>query len=321
MLKRLFDSKNKKKSIVSLGGGTGQFYLLSGLKEYVGNNLEIKAIVTTLDNGGSSGKLITHFGVLPPGDIRNCLVALSDESKILNELFQYRFDEKLDSHNFGNLLLTALNDVTGSFDKAVKVASRILRIKGEVVPVSLKNNNLVAELEDGRKLIGETLIDTTPDKKIVKLSLQEKPITNKRAIEVLNNADLIVFGPGDLYSSILPNVLFPKVREAIRNNKKAKKILIAPVMSKPGETDDFDISDIVKEIEKYLNSKIDLVVVNSHVPTSLALKEYRKENKHPVSLDEENLKSYKIIKGNFIDEDKLVRHNPQKLAKALVELL
>lgn len=311
---------SKKKQVVSLGGGTGQFSLLSGLKEYI-NIIDIKAIVTTLDNGGSSGKLITQFGVLPPGDIRNCMVALSNESKILNDLFQYRFDEKIDSHNFGNLLLTALNDITGSFDEAVKVASKLLRIKGEVVPVSLKKNNLIADLQSGEQIIGETLIDTIQNKKIIKLFLEEKPITNKRAEEVLKNADIIIFGPGDLYSSIIPNLLFPKIRNAIKNNKKAKKILIAPVMSKPGETDDFDISDITKEIEKYLKIKIDIIIANSHVPTSIALKEYRKENKHPISIDEKNLNNYKLIKGNFIDEKKLIRHNPKKLAKEIIKLL
>lgn len=321
MLNSFFKSKPSKKLIVSLGGGTGQFSLLSGLKEYVGNNLDIKAIVSTLDNGGSSGKLITQYGVLPPGDIRNCMVALSDETKILNELFQYRFDENLDSHNFGNLLLTALSDITGSFDDAVKVASKILRIKGEVIPVSLKSNNLVAILEDGRELIGETLIDTTLDKKIKKLKLEGKPISNIRAIDVLKKADIIIFGPGDLYSSILPNILFPEVRDAICRNKKAKKVLISPVMSKPGETDDFDVSDVVKEIEKYLGASLTHVVANSYVPTSLALKEYRKENKHPVSLDELNLKKYSIIKGNLIDEDKIVRHNPKKLGKVVFDLL
>ena len=258
---------------------------------------------------------------MPPGDIRNCLVALSNESKVLDELFQYRFDKKINNHNFGNLLITALCEVTGSFDEAVKEASKILRIRGEVVPVSLKDNHIVAKLENGKELVGEDKIDTTPNKKIDTIYLKDKPKTNERVVEVLSKADLIIFGPGDLYTSIIPNLLFPKVRKAIRENTKAKKVLISPVMSKPGETDNFAVSNFKEEIEKYLKSNITHIVSNTHIPLVSALKEYQKENKHPIKIDEENIEDRILIKADLIDEDKLVRHNPQKLAKTIMNIV
>ncbi len=327
MISRFFTKKTKvpqslkNKKIVCIGGGTGLFSLLSGLKQYADSPNNIKAIITTLDSGGSSGKLRTQYGVLPPGDIRNCMVALSDESKILGELFQYRFDDNIDNHNFGNLIITALTKITGDFASGVKEASKILRIRGEVIPVSLESNHLIALCSDGRELVSEELIDTTPDKKIDKIYLQDAGKTNPAAVKALLEADVIIFGPGDLYTSILPNLLFDKVRRAINSNFKSKKVLISPVMSKPGETDDFVVSDFKKEIEKYLRAPITHIVANNHVPASVALNEYKKENKHPVAIDEENLKSVKLIKGNFIDEEKLVRHNPENLAKVIMKLV
>lgn len=316
--------KDKKtlqnKTIVCIGGGTGLFSLLSGLKTKVSDKNTIKAIVTTLDNGGSSGKLITQYGVLPPGDIRNCLVALSEETEVLNKLFQYRFDEKLDNHNFGNLIITALSDITGCFDEAVKVASKILRIKGEVIPVSLQKNDLVAQFSDKTEIVGESQI-TKKGKKITKLFLKNNSKPNKRTIEVIKKADLIIFGPGSLYTSIIPNILFENLRCAINENKKAKKVLITGVMSQPGETDKFCASDFKLEIEKYLKGKITHIISNSYIPTTKALQKYKQEKKFPVPLDEENIKNCKIIKGNFIDKNTLVRHNPQKLAEAIISLL
>ncbi|MCA9460036.1 MAG: YvcK family protein [Nanoarchaeota archaeon] len=320
--KKIFSNFSlKNKTIVCIGGGTGLYSLLSGLKKFASDKNSIKAIVTTMDSGGSSGKLRTQFGILPPGDIRNCLVALSDETEVLNKLFQYRFDEKVNDHNIGNLLITALTQITGSFESAVKEASRILRVRGEVIPVSLEKNDIIAELESGKELVGESVIDTTPNKKITKLKLKDKTTPNKRAIEVIKTADIIVFGPGDLYTSILPNLLFYEIRDAIKNNKSAKKVLISSIMSKPGETDEYRVSDFKKEIEKYLGSNITHIVSNSQIPANLSLQEYRKEDKHPISLDEKNIFNCKIIKGNFMDENKLLRHNSQKLAKAIISIL
>ncbi len=324
---KLFSSKKQKlpknlkhKKIVCIGGGTGLFSILSGLKEYATSRKNITAIVTTMDSGGSSGILRTQYGILPPGDIRNCMVALSEETQDIAKLFQYRFDSTLKDHNFGNLLLTALNDITGSFPEAIKVASRILRIKGRVIPVSLKENTLMARLKTGEILESESIIDTTKDKEIEKLYLKKRGKANPSAIKALLEADVIVFGPGDLYTSILPNLLFKDIRKAIKSNKHAKKVLISSVMSKPGETDNFCVSDFKIELEKYLESKLTHIVANSYIPASTTLVNYRKEDKHPIPLDLNNLKDIKVIKGNFIDEDMLVRHSPKKLGKVILNL-
>ncbi len=324
---KLFNSKKKpkltlkNKKIVCIGGGTGQFSLLSGLKEYAKSRNNITAIVTTMDSGGSSGVLRTQYGILPPGDVRNCMVALSDEVENIGALFQYRFDNNLSNHNFGNLLLTALCDITGNFESAVKVASKILKIKGKVIPVSLSDNTLMAKLDNGDILEGESIIDTTKNKIIDKIYLKKRTKANFSAIKSLKEADVIVFGPGDLYTSILPNILFKDIQDAIKSNKNSKKVLISSVMSKPGETDNFCVSDFKGELEKYLKSNLTHIIANSHIPTSTALAEYRKEDKHPIPLDMNNLKKVNIIKGNFIDEDKLVRHSPKKLARAILRLI
>lgn len=319
---RMSKKNSKEPNIVCIGGGTGLFSLLSGLKDHINSDQKLKAIVTTLDNGGSSGKLITQYGVLPPGDIRNCMVALSNQTEMFNKLFQYRFDKRLNDHNLGNLFLTALSEITGSFEEAVKVASEILQIKGEVIPVSLGSNTLLAELDSGDILEGETLIDTTKNKKIKRLFLKDKKgEANKRALKALKEADIIIFGPGDLYTSILPNILFPEIKKTIAQNKKAKKVLITPIMSKPGETDDFFVSDFKDEIEKYLESSITDLIVNTSIPTVESLQEYYKEGKYPILLNGRKLSKVKVLKGNLIDNMTLARHSPEKLAKAVISTI
>lgn len=323
LLNIIFNQKELKirnKTIVCIGGGTGLFSLLSGLKHEVSNEKIIKVIVSTLDNGGSSGKLITQYGVLPPGDIRNCIVALSKETKVLNDLFQYRFDEKLKNHNFGNLLITALTKIIGDFNLAVKEASKILRIKGEIIPVSLEKNDLVGFFDDGTKIVGESQISNA-GKKIIDIKLKNKSNPNKRTLEVLKNADIIIFGPGSLYTSIIPNLLFPQIRTTIKNNKKAKKILITSVMSQPGETDNYTVSDFRRVVEKFLGSKLTHILVNTNIPLGTALKNYQKENKYPTILDKENIKGIKLILANLIDENKIIRHDPNKLAKIIKKII
>ena len=200
--------------------------------------------------------------------------------------------------------------------------SKILRIKGEVVPVSFHKNNLVANLDNGKKLVGESNISDLDKKfKIESLGLQKKVgAANSRAVEVINNADIIIFGPGGLYHSIIPNLLFPSIRDAINSNKKAKKILVPSVMSQ-GNTYDYSVSDFKVALEKHLEGKLTHLIANTHVPVTSALQKYRKEDKHPIPVDFENIKGVKLVTGNFIDEDKLVRHNPQKIAKAILGLL
>lgn len=314
-------SSKKNPHIVCLGGGTGLFSLLSGLKTEISNFASLKAIVTTLDNGGSSGVLRTQYGVLPPGDIRNCIVAMSNQTKTMNELFQYRFDDRLNNHNLGNLLLTALSEISGSFEDAVKEASNILQINGEVIPVSLNPNTLMAKTSSGEILRGETIIDTTKNKKISQLYLKNpRAKANKRAIHALQQADIIIFGPGDLYTSILPNILFKEISGAIQKNKTAKKIFITPIMTKPGETDDFLVSDFKKEIETYVKSPLTELVINTSIPPVEALQQYYKEGKFPVLIDTKNLSKVKVLKGNLIDDMVLARHSPQKLAKAILHI-
>ncbi len=311
-------SLKKKPNIVCIGGGTGLFSLLSGLKEHISEFSSLKAIVTTLDNGGSSGTLRTQYGVLPPGDIRNCIVAMSNQTKTMNELFQYRFDDRLNNHNLGNLLLTALSEISGSFEEAVKQASNILQINGEVIPVSLNPNTLMAKTSNGGTLKGETIIDTTKNKKISRLYLKNpRAKANQRAVTALKKADIILFGPGDLYTSILPNILFKEISTAIKQNTLAKKVFITPIMTKPGETDDFLVSDFKKEIEKYLKSPLTDLVVNTSIPQVEALQQYYKEEKFPVLIDTKNLSKIKVVKGNLIDETLLARHSPEKLANAI----
>jgi len=322
-LKNLSDKSSKitsRKLVVTIGGGTGQYTLLNGLKEYA-NIIDIKSIVTTLDNGGSSGKLITDFGILPPGDIRNCLVALSDETEIISKLFQYRFNDKLKRHSFGNLLITALTEVTGSFEKAIYYASKILKVKGEVIPVSLESNTLIAETTEGGLIVGETNIDNNREKKIKRIKLEKKTKANPRAVEILKRADVILFSPGDLYTSLLPNLLFREITEAINSNRKAKKVLITAVMSKPGETDNFRVSDFKNEVEKYLNGEITHIIANSEVPTSESLREYLKENKYPIIIDKDNLKDVTLIAKKIINDNKIVRHDSEKLAKTVIALI
>lgn len=307
--------------IVTIGGGSGQFSLLSGLKNYAISRDNIKSIVTTLDNGGSSGVLITQYGVLPPGDIRNCMIALSDESKVLADLFQYRFKDNLENHNFGNLFLTALTDITGSFEESVNITSKLLRIRGEVIPVSLDPNNLIAILDNGKELHGESLIDTTKDKVISKVYLEKENLANPRAIDAINNSDMIIIGPGDIFTSIIPNLLFGDIRNSIKNSK-AKKVLIVNVMTKPGETDDYSVEDIVDKIEEYLESKLDIILVNSKIPNDDILVKYmEKENKYFISVRDKNKIDERFIFADLIDDNDIVRHNPNKLAKQIIKIL
>lgn len=326
MISKIVSKLNKKQTIpknykiVCIGGGTGLFSLLSGLKEYASNTSQITTIVTTLDSGGSTGKLITQYGMIPPGDLRSCMVALSESSEILAKLFQYRFDEYLDNHNFGNLLIKALEDITGNFEEAIEEASKILQIKGKVIPVSLTQNTLIAECESGEILHGEGKIDTTPDKKIKRLYLEKSGNSNKSAIQAIENADLIIFGPADLYTSILPNILFNRVKKAIQDSS-AKKLGILPIMTKKGETDNFTVSLWVKEIEKYLGVQLDILLANSHLPHVNMLKKYEKEEKFPIPIDKENLIQYELIIGNFIDEKLVLRHDSKKLSQKIMELL
>lgn len=308
--------------IVCLGGGTGLSTLLQGLKHYTSN---ITAIVTVTDDGGSSGRLMRDFDLLPPGDIRNCLVALADTEPLMSELFQYRFGEDcaFSGHSFGNIFLLAMTKVTKDFAEAVKACSKILAINGQVIPSTLKKVGLEAELEDGTKIKGETEIsgrkNLSPIKKITLVPANCSATLS--LLEAIAAADAVVLGPGSLYTSIIPNLLVDSLSEAI-NNSSAVKIYVCNVMTQKGETDDYKASDHLKAI--YNNTKIkqiDFCIVNKTKISAKVAKRYAEEGAYQVLSDLYSFKNMKVkcFEGNFLDVKEYVRHNPKKLAKIVLD--
>ncbi len=313
------------KNVVVIGGGTGIFSVLTGLKKY-GYNLS--AIVTMADDGGSTGILREEFGTLPPGDIRRALVALSaTDNKMVSDLFNFRFKSKgsLSGHSLGNLLLTALEKITGSFDLAVKEAVKILNVEGEVIPVTLKPTSLVAELEDGAQIKGETNIDIPKHDgsvSIKHLSLSPKVQANPEAVAAIKKADVVILGPGDLYTSIIPNLIVDGIPQAIKDTN-AKVVYVVNIMTKFGETYGFKASDFVRAVQSHLGGKfIDYALINTDMPTGEILKRYEEDKEEPVKYDNEKFTNgVKVITGDFLRKGKYLRHNPQKLARALNSII
>lgn len=314
------------KNVVVIGGGTGVFSVLTGFKNYP---YHLSAIVTTADDGGSSGVLREEFGILPPGDIRRALVALSSESSILASLFNYRFEngKGLKGHSFGNLFLTALERITGNFSQAIKEAGKILGIKGDVIPVTLDYTRLFARLENGFLVVGESNIDVPKHDGslfIDEVFLNPLPKANKDAIKAIKKADIIIFGPGDLYTSIIPNILVKGIKEAIKNSK-AKKFYICNIMTKYGETNGFTAGDFFATLEKYLGKGIiDYFIVNIEKPKSSYLRKYKREKAELVRYNRQILNSWKkpkVIFAHLLRKGPLLRHDPKKLAKVIVKLL
>lgn len=310
------------KKIVVIGGGTGVFTVLTGLKEYP---YHLSAIVSMADDGGSTGVLREEFGTLPAGDIRRALIALSDSNeKVLSELFNFRFGEEtsLKGHSLGNLLITALEKITGSFSKAVDEAVRILNINGDVIPVTLSNTRLFAELEDGSIVEGESNIDIPKHNgniRIKKIFLKPVVAANPKALEAIKNADAVILGPGDLFTSVLPNLIIPEISKAIQETK-AKVIYNVNVMTKFGETNDYKASDFVKKMEEHIGERfIDYITVNTEKPTGDIVKRYEKEN---VEFVENDMKDDKrVISGEFLRHGMFLRHDAEKLAKALSKII
>jgi uncharacterized cofD-like protein len=270
------------KSIITIGGGTGQFTLLSGLKKYP---VELTAIVTMADDGGSTGMLRDELGVLPPGDIRQCLVALSEAETIVRELFNYRFDTgSLKGHNFGNIFLSALEKVAGNFEEAVRVSGMVLATRGKVVPVTTQSARLVCRA--GELVIhGEHNITPATIPAGAVFSLEPEVYANPKAVEAIERADLVVIGPGDLYSSIMPNLLVKGIPEAIMRSG-AKVIYNCNLMNKTGHTDDFGVRDYVASIEQYIGTgRIDAVIYNSRMPERELLERYAMEGEYPVEAE------------------------------------
>lgn len=308
--------------IAVVGGGTGLATLLHGLKAHTSN---ITAIVTVADDGGSSGRLRKDQNVLPPGDIRNCLVALAEAEPLMGRLFQFRFDEdsELKGHNFGNLFITAMTKVMGDFDAAVKESSKVLAIRGRVLPSTLDKVTLVAEHEDGSQTAGESHIPEagSPIKRIFLRPVNCKP--TEEVIEAIRKADAIVLGPGSLFTSIMPNLLVSKIYQEIAQSK-AVKIYVCNVMTQKGETDFYKASDHLKAIiEHTVPGIIDYCIVNTAKIPADMLKKYEAEGSYPVVPDSENIKKLKckVVEAHIVDTKDYVRHNPDKLAKLIVDLV
>lgn len=326
------------KKIVTLGGGTGSYTLLNGLKEY---SYDLTAIVTMADDGGSTGTLRDELGVLPPGDIRQCLVALSDSSVLMRDLMTYRFEKgDLKGHNFGNLLLSALEKITGNFSDGVEEVTKILNVRGNVLPVSEDDMRLKIILQDGTILNGEKELDDNQDireKSIKDIKLSKEIIANKKAIKAILNADYIIIGPGDHYGSILPNLLVEQISEAIRKTK-ALVFFVSPLTNKMGHSDGYDMLDYVMEIEKYIGkNRINNVFYNSKIPNKKSLAQYEKKEgpNSFVLCDEKSSKfkkrKFKVIKGNYLQNKfinkktsdsiahtrSFIRHDSHKLAHAI----
>lgn len=308
--------------IVVIGGGTGLSVLLTGLKEYSSN---ITAIVTVADDGGSSGRLRQQFDILPPGDIRNCLVALADAPALMRDLFQFRFDasSELSGHSFGNLFITAMTRLTGDFEKAIKETSRVLALRGQVIPSTLNNVVLVAQHKDGTITEGEGNIPKAHIP-IGKVRLKpEESMATPEAIKSIKEAQIIVLGPGSLYTSIIPNLLIKEITGAIMSSS-AIKVYVCNAMTQYGETDGYKASDHVKALIAHTDPRIiDYCIVNiGQIPQAL-LERYRQQNSFPVACDRNHIEAigYRVVEDDFIISDDLIRHDPMKLAKIILAFL
>ncbi|MDO8516474.1 MAG: YvcK family protein [bacterium] len=315
----------KDKKFVVIGGGTGIFSVLTGLSARFN---DVTAVVTMADDGGSAGVLREEFGMLPPGDVRRAIVALGrTDNKVLSELFNYRFEEGagLVGHSFGNLLLTALERITGSFPDAISAASEILAVRGRVLPVTLASTRLYAELEDGHIVKGETNIDIPKHDgrlRIKRVWLSPKASLNPDVRRAIRDADAVVIGPGDLYTSIIPNVVVGGMREALARTK-AKKIYITNIVTKFGETNHFAASEFVRMLELYTGKGVlDYVIANKRRPTLTRMKPYLAEGANLVELDAENFNADPtLIAADVIRAKGLVRHDPKKIASTIARLV
>ena len=309
------------KKICVIGGGTGSYTILMGLKKH---NVSITSIVAMSDDGGSSGILRDEFGILPPGDVRKCITALSESPEIMRTLFQYRFEKGgIKGHTFGNLLITALKEITNNDYEAIKLACKIFSVRGKVIPVTLDDIRLNAELEDGKIIRGESKIDIPEhDGKlnIKRLFLDKVAKANPDAINAILEADLIVMGPGDLYGSIISNLLVDGISDAIINSH-AKKVYVCNIMTKYGETHGFDTSDFYKTIISYLGKDcIDYFVVNNSNIDERLISNYLSENASPVKINISGINA-NCIRADVLSQNSMARHDSEKLANVIVSLL
>ncbi|MDD4980760.1 MAG: YvcK family protein [Candidatus Omnitrophica bacterium] len=308
--------------VVTVGGGTGLSVLLSGLKEYTSN---ITAIVTVADSGGSSGRLREQFDILPPGDIRNCLVALADASTLMRDLFQFRFDKssEFSGHNFGNLFITVMTRLTGDFEKAIKETSKVLALRGQVIPSTLENVTLVARHKDGSTTEGE---DNIPKAHIPIERVYLRPASpsaTPEAIKAIEEAQVIVLGPGSLYTSIIPNLLIKEIRDAIVASE-AIKIYVCNVMTQPGETDSYNISEHIKTLIRHSHPRIfDYCIVNTGEIPQDVRRRYENEGAYPVVNDIKTIEGmgYRVVENDIVVIKDVIRHDPLKLAKSVLSFI
>lgn len=312
--------------VVTIGGGSGSYAVLQGIKELP---VEITAIITSFDSGGSAGILRDEMGILPPGDVRRALVALSDEQqqKVLRDLFNFRFSKEgsLKGHSFGNLFLAALSQIYGSDIEAIRKASEVLDLEHTVLPVSLDQSHIHAILENGTEIVGETNIDIPQhdgNLKIDRVFLDPPAHIFDETERAIREADLIVFCPGDLYSSIIPNLLVSGMKEALAA-RKGKVAAIVSLMTKWGETTGFRASDFVRELAKYAGiEQFDHVICNTAPMDAHLVEAYAAEKKAPVECDE-TVKQYAghLIEGDFFSEADIARHDSEKIAAAIAQVL
>ena len=315
--------------VVSIGGGTGLSALLDGLKNYTRvrpgePQVDITAIVTVTDDGGSSGRLRREFDVLPPGDIRNCMVALSEDGALLSKLFQYRFQagHGLKGHSFGNLFLTALTDITGDFPEALQRSAEVLKIAGHIFPSTTANVSLEAVLENGAIVSGETRISRSK-RRIREIRLNPRRVRPLRAtLDAIAKADLITLGPGSLFTSVIPNLLVQGIPKAIRQSKAIKAYFVN-LMWQPGETTDFKASDHIQAIRQHAGGKImDCAVVNVASISKAVRCRYALQNALPVENDFEAIEmlGLEVRRAELLQRGRKVRHNSDAVARVAVEL-
>lgn len=320
-------------NLVAIGGGTGLSTLLAGLKCLVREPTQdemwiakLSAIVTVSDDGGSSGRLREELQMLPPGDIRNCMIALSEDSSLLSRLFRHRFrgQGELGGHSFGNLFLAALTEVTGDFTEAVRLSSEVLASKGHIFPATISDVRLVAELEDGNVVRGETQISASRAP-IRRLRLEpEKCLPLPEALQAIRSADVITVGPGSLYTSILPNLLVARVAAAI-GESPATKIFICNLMTQPGETDNYTARQHLETVNSYAPEiRFDFVIVNDRRITNEQEQRYALEGAHQIGIDDDAIdsvldQSTRVIRTNLLEDSEKVRHDSTQLARVVVE--
>lgn len=327
---------DRKKKIVCIGGGTGTSVVLSGLKKYP---VDLSVIVAMSDSGGSNKVIRDEFGLLPTSDIRQCLVALSEDDEssdgLLRQLFMYRFHQAkgIKGNTFGNLFMAALTDILNSQEEAIKKAGEILKIQGKILPVTYNDSTLIAIFENGMKIVGEHEIDMPEHDgslRIEKVYLEPESKANPKAIQAILNADLIIIGPGDLYTSLIPNFLVKGIKEALAKTR-AKKVFVLNLMTRYGQTFGYSAKDHIEDIEKYIGKILDFVLINSKSISPQILKKYEREKAFRV---EDNLEKdyFNIIRNDLlseyetekIKEDVLdrsfIRHDSDKLAKTIIDL-